>query len=50
VRAQPSWVDFRVKPSFVQMATATEVDALPGHSDQPWLYAWAWLDEGAGRL
>jgi predicted PhzF superfamily epimerase YddE/YHI9 len=50
VRARPSWIDFRVKPNFVQMATATEVDALPGQTDQPWLYAWAWLDEGSGRL
>ena len=50
VRARPSWVDFRVKPNFVQMTTATEVDALPGHAEQPWLYAWAWLDEAAGRV
>jgi predicted PhzF superfamily epimerase YddE/YHI9 len=50
VRARPSWVDFKVKPDFVQMATATEVDALPGRTDQPWLYAWAWLNERAGRL
>ena len=50
VRARPSWVDFKIKPNFVQMANATEVDALPGRADEPWLYAWAWLDEGAGRL
>lgn len=50
VRAHPKWIDFRVKPNFVQMASATEVDALPGRMDQPWLYAWAWLDERAGRL
>jgi hypothetical protein len=35
VRARPSWVDFSVNPNFVQMATAAEVDALPGHTDQP---------------
>jgi predicted PhzF superfamily epimerase YddE/YHI9 len=50
VRARPSWVDFKVKPNFIQMASATEVDALPGRADEPWLYAWAWLDEAAGRL
>jgi predicted PhzF superfamily epimerase YddE/YHI9 len=50
VRARPSWVDFKIKPNFVQMANATEVDALPGRVEEPWLYAWAWLDEGAGRL
>jgi predicted PhzF superfamily epimerase YddE/YHI9 len=50
VRAQPKWIDFRVNPNFVQMANAAEVDALPGSSDEPWLYAWAWIDEPAGRL
>ena len=30
VRARPSWVDFKVKPDFVQMATATEVDEASG--------------------
>jgi predicted PhzF superfamily epimerase YddE/YHI9 len=50
VRAQPRWIDFRVKPNFVQMANSAEVDALPDRADEPWLYAWAWLDEPAGRL
>ena len=50
VRARPSWIDFKVNPNIVQMANANEVDALPGRADEPWLYAWAWLDEGAGRL
>lgn len=50
VRAHPKWIDFRVKPKFVHMTSAAEVDALPGRTDQPWLYAWAWLDERAGWL
>jgi predicted PhzF superfamily epimerase YddE/YHI9 len=50
VRAQPNWVDFRVNPHFVEMTSAAEVDALPGRTDEPWLYAWAWLDERDGRL
>ena len=35
---------------FPAASTVTEVDALPGHTDQPWLYAWAWLVESAGWL
>ena len=50
IRARPAWVDFRVAPRFVEYAAAAEVDALPGHSSEPWLYAWAWEDESAGRL
>jgi predicted PhzF superfamily epimerase YddE/YHI9 len=50
IRARPAWVDFRVLPRFVEYATAPEVDALPGHSGEPWLYAWAWEDESGGRL
>ncbi|MGZ6372432.1 MAG: PhzF family phenazine biosynthesis protein [Candidatus Limnocylindria bacterium] len=50
IRARPAWVDFRVLPRFVEFATAPEVDALPDHSSEPWLYAWAWEDEPAGRL
>lgn len=50
IRARPAWVDFRVLPRFVEYASAPEVDALPGHSGEPWLYAWAWEDESAGRL
>ena len=50
IRARPVWVDYPVLPRFAQYATATEVDALPGHSTEPWLYAWAWEDEAAGRL
>jgi predicted PhzF superfamily epimerase YddE/YHI9 len=50
VRARPQWVDFRVNPNFVQLASSADVDALPGRADEPWLYAWAWQDEKAGRL
>ncbi|MBA3687852.1 MAG: PhzF family phenazine biosynthesis protein [Chloroflexi bacterium] len=50
IRARPAWVDFPVLPHFVEYATVGEVDALPGHSSKPWLYAWAWKDESAGRL
>lgn len=50
IRARPAWVDFRVLPRFVEYASAPEVDALPGHSSEPWLYAWAWEDKSAGRL
>jgi predicted PhzF superfamily epimerase YddE/YHI9 len=50
IRARPAWVDFRVLPRFVEYATAREVDTLPGHSGEPWLYAWAWEDQAAGRL
>lgn len=50
IRARPAWVDFRVLPRFVEYATAAEVDALPGHSSESWLYAWSWEDESAGRL
>lgn len=50
ISARASWVDFRVLPNFVQYATAAEVDALPGEASEPWLYAWAWENEPAGRL
>jgi predicted PhzF superfamily epimerase YddE/YHI9 len=50
IRARPAWVDFRVLPRFVEYAAAAEVDALPGRSSEPWLYAWAWEDESEGRL
>lgn len=50
IRARPAWVDFPELPHFVEYETVREVDALPGHSNEPWLYAWAWEDESAGRL
>ncbi len=50
IRARPAWVDFPVLPRFVEYATVAEVDALAGHATEPWLYAWAWEDEAAGRL
>ena len=50
IRAKPEWVDFPVLPRFVEYGTREDVDALPGHADEPWLYAWAWDDEAAGRL
>lgn len=50
IRARPAWVDFRVLPRFVQYTTAAEVDALPNKAGEPWLYAWAWEDQSAGRL
>lgn len=39
VRARPEWIDFPVQPHFVQMASPVEVDALPGRTAEPWLYA-----------
>ena len=50
IRARPQWVEFRVAPNFVQLASPAEVDALPDRADEPWLYAWAWQDEDAGRV
>lgn len=50
IRARPAWVDFRVTPNFVEFPTSAAVDALPDHADEPWLYAWAWQDEAAGRI
>ncbi len=50
IRARPEWVDFRVKPNFVELPSSVAVDALPDHADEPWLYAWAWQDESAGRI
>jgi predicted PhzF superfamily epimerase YddE/YHI9 len=50
IRAQPAWVSFPVMPRFVEYSTVGEVDALPGRGSEPWLYAWAWEDEAAGRI
>lgn len=50
IRARPAWVDFPILPRFVEYATARDVDVLPRHASEPWLYAWAWEDESAGRL
>ena len=50
IRARPAWVDFPVLPHFVEYPTVAEVDALPSQASEPWLYAWAWEDEPAGRL
>ncbi len=50
IRARPEWVDFRVKPNFVELPSSAAVDALPDHAEEPWLYAWAWQDESAGRI
>ncbi len=50
IRARPAWVDFPVLPRFVEYRTVQQVDALPDHASEPWLYAWAWEDESAGRL
>nr|MBA2599272.1 PhzF family phenazine biosynthesis protein [Actinomycetota bacterium] len=50
IRARPAWVDYPVLPHFVEYANVAEVDALPVQSNEPWLYAWAWEDESAGRL
>jgi predicted PhzF superfamily epimerase YddE/YHI9 len=49
IRARPQWVDFRVA-TFVQLAGPADVDDLPDRADDPWLYAWAWQDEEAGRV
>lgn len=50
IRANPVWIDYPVLPRFVEYANAAGVDALPNQTDEPWLYAWAWEDESAGRL
>jgi predicted PhzF superfamily epimerase YddE/YHI9 len=50
IGVRPAWVDLPVLPRFVEYPTVEEVDALPGQSSEPWLYAWAWEDESAGRL
>ena len=50
IRARAAWVDYAVLPHFVEYATVAEVDALPGRANEPWLYAWAWEEESAGRL
>jgi predicted PhzF superfamily epimerase YddE/YHI9 len=50
IRARPAWIDFPVLPRFVEYRTVADVDALPGEAGEPWLYAWAWEDEPAGRL
>ena len=50
IRARPEWVDFRVKPNFVQLPSPAAVDSLPGQADEPWLYAWAWSDEARGLV
>ena len=33
-----------------ERVSVAEVDALPGQSSEPWLYAWAWENEAAGHL
>jgi predicted PhzF superfamily epimerase YddE/YHI9 len=50
IRAWPAWIDFRVLPRFVEYPSVRDVEALPGQASEPWLYAWAWEDESAGRL
>ncbi|TMF41257.1 MAG: PhzF family phenazine biosynthesis protein [Chloroflexi bacterium] len=50
IRARPAWVDYPVLPRFVELPSVAEVDALPGQSSEPWLYAWAWENEAAGHL
>jgi len=50
IRAQTAWIDYPVLPRFVEYPSVRDVDELPGHANEPWLYAWAWEDETAGRL
>lgn len=50
IAARAAWVDYPVLPDFVQYGMAAEVDTLPGLSNAPWLYAWAWEDESAATI
>lgn len=49
-----SWIEARAEwappRTFRQYATAAEVDDLPIPPPGEWIYAWAWLDEAAGRI
>lgn len=48
VRARAQWASGRRTERF---ASPAEVEALPAPPEgEGWLYAWAWQDEGAGRV
>ncbi|MBU5942970.1 PhzF family phenazine biosynthesis protein [Actinospica acidiphila] len=47
IEARAEWVPPR---TLRQYATAAEVDELPVPPKGEWIYAWAWLDEPAGRI
>ncbi|QKV96747.1 PhzF family phenazine biosynthesis protein [Streptomyces sp. NA02950] len=48
ITGRPEWASGRRTH---QYASAAEVDALPAPPEgEGWLYAWAWLDERAGRV
>ncbi|CAL9621462.1 putative protein (plasmid) [Streptomyces sp. enrichment culture] len=47
IEARAEWVPPR---TLRQYATAAEVDDLPIPPKGEWVYAWAWLDEAAGRV
>ncbi|MGA5263021.1 PhzF family phenazine biosynthesis protein [Streptomyces griseoincarnatus] len=47
IEARAEWVPPR---TLRQYATAAEVDELPVPPKGEWIYAWAWLDEAAGRI
>jgi predicted PhzF superfamily epimerase YddE/YHI9 len=48
ITVRPEWAPPR---ALTQYASAAEVDALPAPPPgEGWLYAWAWLDESAGRV
>ncbi|MDX3849566.1 PhzF family phenazine biosynthesis protein [Streptomyces sp. AK02-01A] len=48
ITARPEWAPPR---TIQRYASAAEVDSLPAPPPgEGWLYAWAWLDEAAGRV
>jgi len=47
IEARPEWAPPR---TLRQYATVAEVEALPVPPPGEWIYAWAWLDEAAGRV
>jgi predicted PhzF superfamily epimerase YddE/YHI9 len=49
VRARVAWMPGEIR--VLELGSAEEVEAHPGQAmGEPWLYAWAWEDEKAGRL
>ncbi|KRV48518.1 phenazine biosynthesis protein PhzC/PhzF [Wenjunlia vitaminophila] len=47
IEARAQWAPPR---TLRQYGSAAEVDALPVPPPGEWIYAWAWLDEAAGRV